>query len=71
MNDTRSQQARAWQAVKRVGLKARKSRWRAGSSDNFGEFMIVDPIRNWVIAGARFDLTADDLIAFCPEYGER
>jgi hypothetical protein len=43
MNDTRSQEDRARRAAKRVGLRARKSRWRAGSIDNFGEFMIVDP----------------------------
>ena len=35
MNDTRSKQARARRAVKRVGLKARKSRWRAGSCLRF------------------------------------
>ena len=44
----------ARRAAKRVGLKARKSRWRAGSIDNFGDFMIIDPQRNWVVAGARF-----------------
>jgi hypothetical protein len=55
----------ARRAAKRVGLKARKSRWRAGSVDNFGGFMIVDPIRNWIVAGARFDFTADDVVEFC------
>ena len=59
----------ARRAAKRVGLKARKSRWRAGSIDNFGNFMIIDPMRNWIVAGTRFDFTADDVVAFCAEYG--
>jgi hypothetical protein len=63
MNGTRSQQARAWQAVKRVGLKARKSRWRAGSINNLGDFQIIDPKHNWIIAGEKFDFTADDVSA--------
>jgi hypothetical protein len=67
MNDTRSQQDRARRAAKRVGLKARKSRWRAGSIDNFGDFQIIDPKHNWVVAGAKFDCTADDVVEFCAE----
>jgi hypothetical protein len=68
MNDTRSQQARVWQAAKRVGLRARKSRWRAGSIDNLGEFMLIEPSGNYVVAGSRFDLTSADVVAFCAEY---
>ena len=67
---TSEDQAR--RAAKRVGLRARKSRWRAGSIDNFGEFMIIDPERNWVVAGARFDFTAEDVVEFCTRYeGDR
>ena len=29
--------------------------------------MIVDPRLNCVVAGARFDLTADDVVEFCAE----
>ena len=68
MNDTRNQEARARRAVKRVGLKARKSRWRAGSVDNFGEFMIIEPRGNYVVAGSRFDCTADDVVEFCAKH---
>ena len=56
--------------MKRVGLKARKSRWRAGSIDNLGEFMIIEPRGNYVVTGARFNCTSDDVVAFCAEYGE-
>jgi hypothetical protein len=68
MNDTRSQEARAQRAAKRVGLKARKSRWRAGSVDSFGEFMIIEPRGNYVVAGSRFDCTADDVVEFCSKH---
>jgi hypothetical protein len=67
MDDTRREEDQARRAAKRVGLQARKSRWRTGSIDNLGEFMIVDPRLNCVVAGARFDLTADDVIALCAE----
>ena len=36
-------------AAKRVRLRACKSRWRAGSIDNFG-FQIIDPHHNWIVA---------------------
>ena len=64
-------EGQARRAAKRVGLQARKSRWRAGSVDNFGEFMIIDPNHNWVIAGARFDYTADDVVEFCAKYDDK
>ena len=55
----------ARRAARRVGLVAIKSRWRKYSVDNFGDFMIVDPSSNFVVAGSRFDLTAADVIAYC------
>jgi hypothetical protein len=58
---------RARRAARRVGLAARKSRWRAGSMDNLGDFMLVDPMTNWVVAGSRFDLSAEDVIEYCNE----
>jgi hypothetical protein len=58
-------EARARRAARRVGLIARKSRWRQGSIDNFGEFMLVDLYGNYVVAGSRFDMTAEDVIAYC------
>jgi hypothetical protein len=32
-----------------------------------GMFMLLDPDRNAVVAGERFDLSADDVIEFCAE----
>jgi hypothetical protein len=58
--------ARARYAAKRVGLKAVRSR-RDCSLDNFGEFMLIDAANNWVVAGSRFELTAEDVIRFCAE----
>ena len=59
----------ARRAARRVGLMARKSRWRRGSIDNRGRFMLIDPFSNWVVAGSRFDLTADDVVQLCDERG--
>jgi hypothetical protein len=56
---------RARRRARRVGLAARKSRWRAGSIDNLGGFMLVDPMTNFVVAGSRFDLSAEYVIDYC------
>jgi hypothetical protein len=68
--DSNSQQldARARRAAQRVGLVARKSRWRANSIDNLGEFMIIEPRRNFVIVGQRYEYSAEDVIEFCKQY---
>jgi hypothetical protein len=42
--------AAAHRAAKRVGLIAKKSRWRRGSVDNYGEFMLIEPVHNYVVA---------------------
>ena len=60
-------ESRARRAAKKVGLIARKSNWRAGSIDNFGEFILIDPHRNFAVAGSRFDMSAEDVIRFCAE----
>jgi hypothetical protein len=49
----------------RLGLCAKKWRGSLGTSLNQGGFMLLEPIGNRVVAGERFDLTADDVIAFC------
>lgn len=58
-------EARARRAAHRVGLIAKKSRWRRGSIDNFGQFMLLD--ENRIVAGERFDLTPKAVIDFCDE----
>jgi hypothetical protein len=58
---------RARRAARRVGLVARKSRWRANSADNYGGFMLVDASANFVVYGSRFDLSAEEVIDYCSE----
>ena len=57
--------ARARRDAARVGLIARKSRWRRDSIDNQGDFMLVDVYGNYCVGGARFDMSAEDVIAYC------
>jgi hypothetical protein len=56
---------RARSAAKRAGLMAVRSRWRRDSVDNRGGFQILDPYRNSILAGRRFDISAEEVIAFC------
>jgi len=63
--EIRISEARARRAAKRVGWLARKSRWRAGTIDNYGGFTIIDPFHNNILYGARFDLAAEDVIEIC------
>jgi hypothetical protein len=58
-------ESRARRAAKRIGLVARKTRWRKDTIDNFGGFQIVDPRGNMVVGGSRYDLTADEVIEWC------
>ncbi len=51
--------------IKKMGYIACKSRWRRDSADNHGGFQILNPLRNTIVAGVRFDLTLEDLEEFC------
>jgi hypothetical protein len=66
----RSADARARRAARREGLEVRRSR-RALSSDNKGGLMLMDPSRNWVIAGERFDVSAEAVVAIVGDAGRR
>jgi hypothetical protein len=55
----------ARRAARRVGYVARKSRWRKYSLDNLGDFAIIDPSTNGIVAGFRYDLTAEEVVAWC------
>ena len=57
--------SRAKRAASEAGYHAIKSRCRKGSMDNYGHFMLIDRNTNHVVAGARFELSADDVIAYC------
>jgi hypothetical protein len=56
--------SQARRAAAKVGLKATKSRWRRDSIDNYGNFMLVDPMKNYIVAGQRFDMSAEDVIEY-------
>ena len=58
---------RARRAARRVGLNASKTRWRSNSIDNYGGFALVDVYTNCIMAGARFDMTAEEVIDYCKE----
>ena len=62
---TINNEVRARRAAIRVGWIARKSRWRAGTNDNYGGFAIIDPFRNNILYGEKFDLSAEDVIGIC------
>jgi hypothetical protein len=49
-------------AAKRAHYIVRKSRWRLGSIDNYGKYMVIDPRTNVVVFGSRFDATAEDVL---------
>ena len=56
--------SRARSAARKVGLTMKKSR-RREDIDNFGEYMLVDPFRNVVVSGERFNMSAEEVIQFC------
>jgi hypothetical protein len=62
-----SLEQKARRVAKKAGFTASKSRWRANSVDNLGGFRIVDPYRNYVEAGVKYDLSAEQVIEFCQE----
>jgi hypothetical protein len=55
----RRREARARRLARRANCSLHKSRTRL-SINNYGDFMIVDD-QNFVVAGADFDLTLDDV----------
>jgi hypothetical protein len=65
MSDAHALEQRARRAARRIGLLARKSRWRLGSVDNRGRFMLLHPVMNAIVDGVRFDLSAESVIDYC------
>jgi hypothetical protein len=57
--------SRAGRIARKVGLVARKSRWRKDSIDNFGDFKLIDPCTNFPVLGFCYDATAEDVIEYC------
>lgn len=54
-------------AAARVGLTARRSRWRLGSQTNLGGFTLLDADTKAVVAGERFELTPEDVVRICAD----
>jgi len=68
-NISKTADARARRAAKRRGLWARKSRQQR-HINNYGGFQLIDE-RNCVVAGANFDLSAEDVVEFCGWWSDR
>jgi hypothetical protein len=60
-------ESRARRLARKAGLVARKSRWRHDSIDNYGEFMLIEPAGNYPVGGFRYDMSAEDVIAYCSD----
>ena len=64
MTSTRdkNRDARLRRLANRHGLALRKSRLRGTPhADDFGGYRIIDPYRNAIVRGERFDLDLDDV----------
>ncbi len=62
--------SKARRAAERVGLRVRKSRHPI-HANNLGGYMILEPIHSLCFAGEDFDMTAEDVIAWCAEEAAR
>lgn len=56
--------------AKKLGLALVKSRDRYIHADNKGGYRIINPWRNWIVAGEKFDLDLDDVEEFLNEYAQ-
>lgn len=59
-------ESRARRLARKLDWKAVKSRWRKDSIDNHGGFQLIDD-RNTVVDGAKFDLSATEVIDICQQ----
>jgi hypothetical protein len=59
----KSREARARRALNRQGLRLMKSRVRNPHLNNLGDYCIIEPNRNVVMAGGRYDLSLDHIEA--------
>jgi len=56
--------------AKKLGLTLVKSRARRTHADDKGGYRIIDPWRNCIVAGEKFDLDLDDVQEFLNEYAQ-
>ena len=59
----KTQENRLRRAAARAGYRMTKSR-RALSLDNFGDYMLFDASKNFVVFGSRFDADLADIEGF-------
>jgi hypothetical protein len=66
MTIDRNHERRVRRLARRFGYAVLKSRQRnhVPNSDNHGHFMLVNPYRNTVVLGERFDARLEDIEAF-------
>ena len=56
-----AQEARLRRLARRQGFALMKSRCRTPEAIEYGRFWIIDPDRNWIVAGAPAGWTLDDV----------
>jgi hypothetical protein len=61
-------ESRARREAKCGHLVATKSRCRKHTTDNHGGFQLVDPCRDAVVIGSKYNLSANEVIEFCTEH---
>ncbi len=59
--DDTGREAKLRRLAKRRGYLIRKDRARSINGDHFGDYMVVDADRNFIVLGSRFDATLDDI----------
>ena len=63
-------ESRARRAAARAGYILKKSRWRQGTHDNLGDFKLIDPFLNAIVAGEHYDLSAEEALELIGADGE-
>jgi hypothetical protein len=64
-----SLESKACAAAVAVGLIAKRSRFHVPADDSPDGFMIFDPKHQRTVAGEEYDLSAQDVIAYCKRLG--
>jgi hypothetical protein len=64
-----SLESRACAAANAVGLIAKRSRFHMRADCSPDGFMIFDPKHQRTLAGEKYDLSAQDVIAYCERRG--
>jgi hypothetical protein len=63
MDSKKARESTLRRRLAKEGYSLRKSR-KSICLDNFGDYMIIDTYKNYVVAGSRYDYTLDDVEDF-------